>query len=67
MEGGFDMTGIAYKTMQQPQAAPCWVLALNDLSPFNGEAALSNALIRQSLFYPLASVDIFGQQPVFIQ
>jgi len=26
-----------------------------------GEATLSNALIRQSLLYPLASVDIFGQ------
>jgi len=30
------------------------------------EAALCEALIRLRLFYPLASFDISGQQPVFI-
>jgi len=30
-------------------------------------AALSEALIRQRLFYPLASLDISGQQLVFVQ
>ncbi|EIA21441.1 hypothetical protein KKC_01117 [Listeria fleischmannii subsp. coloradonensis] len=29
-------------------------------------ATLWKALIRQSLFYPLASLDVFGQWPMFV-
>ncbi len=41
-------------------------LALNDVDPF-GVSCLRQTLTRSCLFYPLASLDVSGQQPVFIK
>jgi len=40
--------------------------AVHNVGP-KGPATLGKALIRQYLVYPLASFDISGQQPVFVQ
>lgn len=55
-----------FQCMEKTQYPLAQVSALYNVKKTGFLATLWKALIRQSLFYPLASLDVFGQWPVFV-